>query len=153
MTIERPGAVAGELQADLRAHVTHDREIVELAISMLNDYQRLLDRPSVVVNVKPGPNPSEVAQATMASIARGETILPTGPTPPSGAAGVSRPRPEGRITERDRFLDDASDRRGAMAAAARVLGGVTQGRVTSADEITNLTSALYAHLRQGKADA
>lgn len=149
MTIERPEAVADELRADLRAHVVHDRETVELAIGMLRDYQRLLDRkPGIdihpgAVTVTPAPTPADIARALGRRIA--DEHLPT---------AMRTPRADpGQITERDRFFDEANDRRTALAAAARVLAGPDRARAATPVEVTDLSATLLDHLRKGKPTA
>lgn len=74
------------------------------------------------------------------------SILPTGPTEPS----TVRPPQKfqmGEITDRDRFLDDASDRRAALMAASRSMAGT---EYDGEDQLTRLSTNLYEHLREGK---
>lgn len=101
------------------------------------------------IKVTPAANPRAVAEAALRRIVTAD--LPSGSVTPSGISPEA-PRPpqpgrDGKVTERDRFLDDANDRRCALSAAARAMSGA---EYDGYEELIDLSRRLYASLREGK---
>lgn len=113
------------------------------------------------IHISPSTNPKATAQKIADTISQlggapkpkpgpsGGVVLPTGPTAPSAVTPLGNGR-DGKVTERDRFLDDASDRRCALSAAARYMA---VGSYVKTDVLIGVAEDLYQHLREGKPTA
>lgn len=148
MTIDRPAGIADELQADLRAHVVPDRDIIEVAIRMLHDYQRRLDQPTPTpASIAPRPGPTMTPADVSALIGSRERARPA--PVPMPLRGKSAREDHERSVENARRLDETVDRRAAATAAARILSG----RPEAAGQFNEIYDQVLARLREGKADA
>lgn len=107
------------------------------------------------IHISPSTNPEATAQKIADAISQlgGAPKPKPGPSVVSpGAVRVDAPGNgrDGKVTERDRFLDDASDRRCALGAAARYMA---VGSYVKTDVLIGVAEGLYQHLREGKPTA
>lgn len=91
---------------------------------------------NVHVHIPDGVTPADVARETAKRLAAA-----TGPS--NTSIKLEAPR-SGQVTERDRFLDEANDRRCAMQAAARI---ATTGNINA---VASDYRSILGILRQGK---
>lgn len=128
------------------------RTLIEHIVDTEKQRSVTIQPGAVSVTLPEGVTPADVAKRVSDRITREFTehvrVQEDGAVHTQRRPGPPQKFQMGEITDRDRFLDDASDRRAALMAASRVFA---DAKFVSPDSVINMTKRYYDHLREGKA--